>query len=88
MEYEGTIPGSSVDITLHPGWNMVGYPSVTPRSRPDALNDSAAFVDKVEWWDAGSQEFREMSSTDRFEPGRGYWVHCTSATDIVWHVPV
>ncbi|UCG69042.1 MAG: right-handed parallel beta-helix repeat-containing protein, partial [Thermoplasmata archaeon] len=39
FEYTGTQPASNQTIQLHPGWNMVGYPSVTNHNRSDGLNN-------------------------------------------------
>ncbi|UCG68468.1 MAG: right-handed parallel beta-helix repeat-containing protein, partial [Thermoplasmata archaeon] len=37
--YNGTQPTTNQSITLHPGWNMVGYPSLSNRNRTAALNN-------------------------------------------------
>ena len=75
-------------IDLYTGWNLVGYPSLTSYNRTDGLNtlifDSQ--VDSIWSYDASTQTWNEMGSSDYFEPGTGYWVHAT--TTCVWDVPI
>jgi parallel beta-helix repeat protein len=86
--YSGTQPTSNQSITLHPGWNMVGYPSLSNKNRDTALNNLTygAEVDSIWTFDAASQTWDEVGSSDSFQLGRGYWIHATQ--ECVWKVPL
>jgi parallel beta-helix repeat protein len=86
--YNGTQPTSNQSITLHPGWNMVGYPSLTNRNRTAALNNInyGTDVDAIWTFNAATQTWQEIGSSDYFELGRGYWIH--SKVTKVWDVPL
>ena len=79
---------SNQTIPLHPGWNMVGYPSLTNRNRTAALNNLTfgLEVDAIWTFDAATQTWEEINGGDYFEVGRGYWVHATQ--ECVWEVPL
>ncbi|UCG69738.1 MAG: right-handed parallel beta-helix repeat-containing protein, partial [Thermoplasmata archaeon] len=86
--YNGTQPTTNQSITLHPGWNMVGYPSLSNRTRDNALNNInyGTDVDAIWTFDAAIQTWQEIGPTDYFELGRGYWIH--SKVTKVWDVPL
>jgi parallel beta-helix repeat protein len=86
--YNGTQPSSNQSITLHPGWNMVGYPSLSNRNRTAALNNLnyGSDVDAIWTFNAATQTWQEIGSSDYFELGRGYWIH--SKVTKVWDVPL
>lgn len=86
--YNGTQPTSNQTIQLQPGWNMVGYPSLTSYNRTDGLNNLifGQDVDKVQWYDATNKIWHEMEESDYFMMGRGYWVH--SIGEKIWEVPL
>jgi parallel beta-helix repeat protein len=86
--YNGTQPTSNQSITLHPGWNMVGYPSLTNRTRDNALNNIVygTDVDSIWTFNAATQAWQEIGSSDYFELGKGYWIH--SKVTKVWDVPL
>jgi len=75
-------------IDLYPGWNLVGYPSLTSYDRTQGLNKLSfgTEVDSICSYDSATQNWKELGSTDNFESGMGYWVHAT--TTCVWEVPV
>jgi len=75
-------------ITLHPGWNLVGYPSKSIYNRTQGLNavDFEREIDMIQWYDASTQTWHEMGPDDSFVPGRGYWVHVIF--ECVWEVPL
>ncbi len=79
----GSAP-SSTDITLNPGWTMVGLPSETAGNQ-----GLPSEVDKVGYSDS-SAEYNIAYDTDPgsfvFEPGKGYWVHNPTDTAITWTV--
>jgi len=86
--YNGTQPTENQMITLHPGWNLVGYPSKSVYNRTQGLNtvDFGTEVDMVQWYDAGTQTWHEMGPDDYFVYTRGYWIHAIS--ECVWEVPL
>jgi parallel beta-helix repeat protein len=86
--YNGTQPTSNQSITLYPGWNMVGYPSLTNHNRTVGLNnlEFGVDVDCIQWYDASTQSWHFMGPDDIFFPGRGYWIH--SKVTKTWDVPL
>jgi parallel beta-helix repeat protein len=86
--YNGTQPTSNQTIILHPGWNMVGYPSLTSYNRTEGLNN-LTFNDQVDaiWsFDAVTQKWEEMGELDYFQIGKGYYIHAISECE--WEVPL
>ena len=84
----GTRPSSPQFISLKKGWNMVGYPSLSNKVRTNALNNLIfdTHVDSIWTFNASTQKWQEMGSSDYFELGKGYWIHATQ--DCVWEVPL
>ncbi|MBS3816962.1 MAG: hypothetical protein KGY76_05305 [Candidatus Thermoplasmatota archaeon] len=82
-----TLRGSefnSTMIDLHPGWNMVGYPS----SR-GGNNDLPAEVDKIGYVDESMENnVNYTGSVDsyQFEPKEGYWIHNPTGSTLTWQV--
>jgi hypothetical protein len=88
LGYSGVEPTSNQTITLYKGWNMVGYPSLSNRYRPDALNNLVfgSEVDAVWTYNSGAQKWEEVGDLNYFVVGKGYWIHTTQGC--VWEVPV
>jgi parallel beta-helix repeat protein len=86
--YNGTSPSSNQIVPLYPGWNMVGYPSLTSHNRTDGLNNLlyGPDVDCIQWYDASTKTWHFMDQDDAFVPGRGYWIH--SKVTKTWDVPL
>ncbi|UCF08601.1 MAG: hypothetical protein JSW28_02620, partial [Thermoplasmata archaeon] len=85
----GTEPTENQTIPLHPGWNMAGFPSLTNKNRTAALNNLTfgVEVDSIWAFNASSNKWEELASpSDRFELGRGYWLHVTQGCE--WEVPM
>ncbi|UCE37558.1 MAG: fibronectin type III domain-containing protein [Thermoplasmata archaeon] len=85
----GTAPdiGYINKITLHNGWNLVGYPSLI--ERPPDSSGLPAEVDMVMWYNASSGLWESWDpgsySSDNLNllrPGQGLWVHYTGTTDV------
>jgi hypothetical protein len=83
IDINGTEPGTTV-IQLYTGWNLIGYPSQTPRVASDTLPSEA---DMISVFDAGEpylvRDVTDLGS-ETLECYNGYWVHVTS--DTVWTV--
>ncbi|UCG68366.1 MAG: right-handed parallel beta-helix repeat-containing protein, partial [Thermoplasmata archaeon] len=86
--YNGTEFTINKTVTLHPGWNMVGYPSLTSYNRTVGLNNLTfgQQVDIIQWYDASTQTWYDMDENDYFVPGRGYWIHANIECE--WEVPL
>jgi hypothetical protein len=86
--YNGTQPTSNQIIPLHPGWNLVGYPSLSSHNRTEGLNNLTfdVEVDAIWTFDAATQKWEEIGEGDFFEIGRGYWIHVK--TECEWEVPL
>jgi len=71
------------NIILYTGWNMVGYPSYTPRLASATLPTQA---DYVSVWNATTPFVMDYSdkSLVTMSKDHGYWVHVTA--DCVWNV--
>jgi hypothetical protein len=84
----GTTPSTPQKIPLAKGWNLVGYPSMTIKNRTNALNniDFGSDVDAIWTYNAATQKCVELSSSDIFVPGRGYWIY--SKVTKTWIVPL
>jgi hypothetical protein len=88
FSYNGTRPTENQTITLYPGWNMVGYPSLRNRTRDTALNNLTFGnqVDSIWTYNATTMQWVELTSSDSFDPGRGYWIH--AKVECIWKVPL
>jgi parallel beta-helix repeat protein len=86
--YQGTQLTSNQTIILHPGWNMVGYPSLTNHNRTEGLNN-LTFNDQVDaiWsYNVTTQKWEKMGESDYFQIGIGYYIHAKSQCQ--WEVPL
>jgi parallel beta-helix repeat protein len=86
--YNGTQPIQNQTIPLHPGWNIVGYPSLTSYNRTEGLNNLTFddHVDAIWSYNAATQKWEEMGELDYFEIGKGYYIHVKSECE--WEVPL
>jgi len=71
-------------INLHAGWNLVGYPSLTPRAANVALSGTSA--DMISYYQTASPYIIDTANlaTVNMEAGKAYWVRVTG--DCVWTV--
>ncbi len=90
FDMKGVAPIVIQQITLSPGWNLVGYPSTSDKDRTSALNNIIfdTHVNAIWTYDAATQKWMEIGPSDNLEVGRGYWMHCISANPVVWDVPL
>jgi parallel beta-helix repeat protein len=88
FEYFGNQPTLNQTLTLHPGWNLVGYPSLTNYNRTEGLNNLTfgTHVDAILTYNASTQTWKKLGPSDYFEIGRGYWIH--AKTKCEWEVPL
>lgn len=80
---------SPQSIILHPGWNLVGYPSISNKNRTTALNNIVFGVDVDSIWtyNATTKQWKEIGDSGHLDIGRGYWIHSISSMDVTWQVP-
>jgi hypothetical protein len=84
----GTIPANPQNITLYPGWNHVGYPSLTERDRTTALNNLTfdSEVDAIWTHNSTTKLWKEVGEFDKIEYGRGYWIHATTQCEWIINI--
>ncbi len=79
----GTEPVST-DITLYPGWNMVGYPSTITGN-----NGLPTEVTKIGYFNASANYnvlYNYTPGTFNFEPGKAYWIYIDNSSPVIWTV--
>jgi hypothetical protein len=88
FQCSGIILTENQRISIKAGWNLVGYPSLSNRSRTLALNNLTfdTDIDAIWAYNGSSQTWQEVGPTDNFELGRGYWIHSKVAK--TWDVPL
>lgn len=79
----GTVPAST-DITLYPGWNMVGLPSTSAGNHGLPVE-----VTRIGYFNATTEynvayDYEPWNYT--FEASKGYWIHNPTAGNLVWTV--
>jgi hypothetical protein len=86
--YNGIAPVVNQNISLRPGWNLVGFPSLFNYNRTNGLNNVnfGSEVNCIQWYNATTKTWHFMGPSDNFVRGRGYWFH-SKATKI-WNVPL
>jgi outer membrane protein assembly factor BamB len=88
FEYNGTQPTKDQVISLQPGWNMVGYPSLSNYNRTDGLNNLIFDnqIDGIWSYDSVDHRWEQMGESNHFEVGKGYLIHSKVAE--MWVVPL
>ena len=83
LTVEGYVP-TDTNITLHPGWNMVGLPSESAGN-----HDIPGEVTRVGYFYA-DDEYNVAYHSEPwdfvFQPGQGYWVYNGGDEPVVWTV--
>jgi PKD repeat protein len=84
----GDRPATPRFLTLHFGWNLVGYPSNLSMPRDEALNTLffGSEVDVIQYYNSSEGRFKILEENDLMEPGKGYYIHAQN--DCVWEVPL
>ncbi len=86
---ELTISGhtpTSTDITLYPGWNMVGYPSDTNIIASDTLPAEVTKIGIFNKYAPYNVEYIYDLSTVALVRGQGYWVYNSADYSVIWTV--
>jgi hypothetical protein len=88
FEYNGAQPAENQIITLYPGWNLVGFPSLEYQTRANGLNTLSfgTHVDAIWSYNAEEQKWEMMNKQDHFLIGKGYYIHAKSEWE--WEVPL
>jgi hypothetical protein len=86
--FNGTPPYQNQSISLNPGWNLVGFPSLSNKDRTEGLNNIAygIEIEIIQWYDTSTKSWHSVGSDDYLVPGRGYWIY--SKTYMIWEVPI
>ncbi len=86
LTLEGYFPVST-DITLYPGWNMVGLPSETAGT--GQTNGLPTEVTKVGYFDATTEynlAYHYDPAIFEFQPGQGYLLYNSADEPVTWVV--
>mgnify|MGYP005837873939 CR=1 FL=1 len=87
-------PPQATEVPLRRGWNLVGYPSQTPRPVAEALASIAGRYETVYTLDAADTQDPwkayhvdmppQLNDLTTLTPGRGYWIKVTA--DCIWRI--
>jgi parallel beta-helix repeat protein len=82
--HNGTQPLTNQTILLQKGWNMVGYPSLTSYNTTVGLNNLIlnTHVDAIWSYDTATQRYKELTESDYFKPGMGYYIHAKEECEL------
>jgi hypothetical protein len=85
---DGIPPSIPQSINLDPGWNLVGYPTLTNFNRSLGLNNLVfdTDIDAIWTYTAFEQKWEQLGESDYFQIGRGYYIH--AKTECIWEVPL
>ncbi len=87
LQVIGHVPVSGkTNISLHPGWNMIGHPSSEIQ---DAVNILPPEVTKIGVFNSSMEyniQYIEDHSELIFEPGNGYWIYNSHDENITYQV--
>jgi hypothetical protein len=65
---------TATKILLKPGWNLIGYPSMTPRKASDVLKGIK--FDALQGFNATALHYLvDIPPAYMMKPGEGYWIH-------------
>ncbi|MBI4020062.1 MAG: hypothetical protein HY367_01910 [Candidatus Aenigmarchaeota archaeon] len=81
LEITGTIPASPV-FNIKEGWNLIGYPSITPRPPGSVFGNVSGNISSVFGFNATTGQFDVFIPNGNgtlmtVNPGSGYWVNAT-----------
>ncbi len=80
---EGSLP-TITDITLYPGWNMVGFPDSSHGNQnlPSEVSLIGYFEGKEEY----NIAYADDPTSFVFYPGYGYWIHNSADHNVDWTI--
>jgi hypothetical protein len=78
----GRLPANE-HIPLKSGWNLIGYPSLSPQLRDDALSSILGEVNVVYRFDPPIQSEVEVLASDHMMPSNAYWIHVNNDCDLI-----
>ncbi|MFO8109490.1 MAG: GLUG motif-containing protein, partial [Thermoplasmata archaeon] len=85
LTVEGHTP-ISTDITLYPGWNMVGYPSDTIRWASEILPSEVTKIGTFSQYEPYNIVYFTDLSIVSLGPDNGYWLYNDADYTITWAV--
>lgn len=88
LEIEYDSPPTTTDITLYPGWNMVGYPSSTNRIASDILPSEVTKMGIFNKYAPYNIEYvaKLDFDTEAMVSGRAYWLYNGADYNVIWTV--
>ncbi|MGM0510372.1 MAG: PQQ-binding-like beta-propeller repeat protein, partial [Thermoplasmatota archaeon] len=73
-------------MTLKPGWNMVGYPSIQEQQADITLPSQITKIGVFDPQEEYNVRYISDLSTYTMIPGKGYWVYNSDDRDVLWRV--
>jgi hypothetical protein len=88
VAFNGSVPSSTI-VPITTGWNLIGYPSTTPRNVTDAFDGINASYNKIVAYNKSTEQFVSYvnpagGDLDVVYPNSGYWVNASAI--VVWTV--
>jgi len=80
---------NNTTISVVPGWNLIGYPSMNERNTTEVLNGltdadySLIMAYTPTGWKTYSPMFPTMSDLTILTPGTGYWFNAVNEIELV-----
>jgi hypothetical protein len=66
---------SQTTLKFEKGWNLISYPSLTPKNLSEFFKENYGYVIKVQKWSSTAPyNLQTMVSTEKLRPWNGYWV--------------
>lgn len=85
LTIKGTYP-TSTDITLYPGWNMMGFPSKADEKASLALPDEVTKIGVFDETEEYNIKYIDDLSTYTMTSGEGYWLYNNADNAVIWTV--
>ena len=74
-----SVNGNVTTISLHRGWNLVGYPSYTAKAVSDVMSGFDGTYDYIQAYDPSTGNIITLSGSANMRYDTGYWIHVTKA---------
>ncbi|MFO7792366.1 MAG: right-handed parallel beta-helix repeat-containing protein [Candidatus Saliniplasma sp.] len=85
LTIQGVRPYSTY-IELHPGWNMVGYPSEGTKEAQESLPTEVTKVAVLNGSREYNIEYKYDLTNCSLDPGKGYWIFNSADEKVIWNV--